>query len=147
MGIIGTYLNLRRVIPVAAGFSFMPDLTLAQRFGDNVAFNASTKILSIDLTNFSTITINGVDYGLDVSAMSDANKNEYASRILWSLIQRSQALQPENNNDETVGLYVTNQGKRSVVRNNVAQFGFVLAATAYKNDTVGVNLDPDAIGA
>lgn len=124
----------------------MPDLTLAARFGSSVAFNPTSKILSINLNDLASITINGVDYGLDVSAMTEANKNEYASRILWSLLQKSQSVQPENNNDETVGIYIQNQGKRTVVRNSVSQFGFVLAATAYKNDTVGTNLDPDEIG-
>ncbi len=125
----------------------MPDLTLAQRFGDNVAFDESTKVLSIDLNDLASIIINGSDYGLDVTSMSDANKDEYATRILWSLLQKSQSVQPENNNDETVGIYITNQGKRTVVRNSISQFGFVLAATAYIADSVGTNLDPDAIGA
>lgn len=123
----------------------MPDLSLAQRFGDNVAFNETTKILSIDLNNLSSIIVAGTDYGLNVSAMTNANKDTYATRILWSLLLKSQSTQPENNTDETVGLYVTNQGKRSIVRNQVAQFGFQLVATAYKNDTVGVTLDPDEI--
>ena len=123
----------------------MPDLSLAQRFGDNVAFNETTKILSIDLNNLSSIIVAGTDYGLNVSAMTNANKDTYATRILWSLLLKSQSTQPENNTDETVGLYVTNQGKRSIVRNQVAQFGFQLVATAYKNDTVGVTLDPDQI--
>lgn len=125
----------------------MPDLTLSQRFGDNVAFNETSKVLSIDLNDLSSIVVSGVDYGLDSSAMTAANKDQYATRILWSLLLKSQSNQPENNTDETIGLYVTNQGKRSVVRNQVSQFGFQLVATAYKNDTVGVTLDPDAIGA
>lgn len=125
----------------------MADLTLVQRFGTNIAFNETTKVLSIDLNDLSSITISGVDVGLDVSAMTAANQDEYASRILWSLIQLSQANQPENNTDETVGLYVTNQGKRSVARNGVSQFGFQLVATAYQNDTIGVTLDPDNINA
>lgn len=123
----------------------MADLTLVQRFGDNVVFNETTKVLSIDLNDLSSIVIDGVDVGLDVSAMTAANQDTYATRILWSLMQRSQSQQPASNNDETVGLYVTNQGKRTVVRNSVSQFGFQLVATAYKNDTVGTQLDPDEI--
>ncbi len=125
----------------------MADLTLIQRFGANVSFDETTKVLSIDLNDLASIDIAGTDVGLDVSGMSAANSDEYASRILWSLLQLSQANQAENNNDETVGLYVTNQGKRSVTRNSVAQFGFQLVATAYQNDNIGVTLDPDNINA
>lgn len=125
----------------------MPDLTLAQRFGSNVAFNPTTKMLTINLADLNSIMISGVDYGLNVSAMTDANKDSYASRILWALLLKSQSAQASDNNDETVTVYVTNQGKRSVSRNSVAQFGYQLVATAYKNDTLGVNLDPDALGA
>ena len=121
----------------------MPDLTLAQRFGTNVAFNPTTKVLSINLADLNSIMMGGVDYGLNVSAMTDANKDQYASRILWALLLKSQATQAVDNNDETVKLYVTNQGKRSVTRNSVAQFGYQLVATAYQNDSLGVVLDPD----
>lgn len=124
----------------------MADLTLIQRFGDNVSFNPTSKLLSINLNDLSSITVAGEDLGIDVSGMTDANQDEYATRILWALLLKSQSSQPEQNNDETVGLYVTNQGKRTVVRNSVSQFGFQLVATAYKNDTVGTQLDPDAIG-
>ena len=124
----------------------MADLTLAQRFGNSVAFNETTKILSINLNDLSSIIVNGEDLGIDVSSMTAANQDTYASRVLWSLLLKSQSVQPESNNDETIALYVQNQGKRTVVRNSVSQFGFVLAATAYKLDTVGTQLDPDAIG-
>ena len=123
----------------------MADLTLTQRFGDSVTFNPTSKLLTINLNDLSSITVRSEDLGIDVSAMSDANKDEYASRILWALLLKSQASQPETNNDETIGIYVTNQGKRTVVRNQVSQFGFQLVATAYKNDTVGTQLDPDEI--
>ena len=121
----------------------MADLTLAQRFGSSVALNATTKVLSIDLNNLTTITMGSVNYGLNISALTDENKNDYASKILWSLILLSQSNQAADNNDETVKLYVTNQGKRSVTRNNVSQFGYQLVATAYQNDSLGVVLDPD----
>lgn len=125
----------------------MPDLTLAQRFGNNVSFDSASKMLTIDLNDLSSIIINGVDIGLDISAITAENQNSYATRILWALMLLNQANQPEDNTDETVGIYIQNQGKRNVIRNQVSQFGFTLAATAYKNDTVGVQLDPDAIGA
>ncbi|NJL53499.1 MAG: hypothetical protein HC930_17435 [Hydrococcus sp. SU_1_0] len=123
----------------------MADLTLAQRFGNNVAFNETTKVLSIDLNNLSSILVSGVDLGLNVSAMTTANKDTYASRILWALLQQSRKNQQADNNDQTVGLYVINGGKRNVTRNSISQVGFQLTATAYKNDTEGVDLDPDAI--
>lgn len=124
----------------------MADLTAAQRFGSSVTFNESTKVLSInlnDLTDTGDFT-NG--YGLDISGLTLANLDSYASKILWSLILLSQQNQSENNNDETVGVYITNQGKRNYTRNNVAQFGFQMVATAFKNDILGTVLDPDAIG-
>jgi hypothetical protein len=121
----------------------MADLTLAQRFGSSVAFNETTKILSIDLNNLSSMTVSGVDVGLNVTAMTTANKDQYASKILWALLLKSQAVQATDNNDETVKLYMTNGGKRSLTRNSVSQFGYQLVATAYQNDSLGVTLDPD----
>jgi hypothetical protein len=121
----------------------MPDLTLVQRFGSSVAFDETTKVLSINLNNLSNITIGGTNYGLNVSTMSTANQDTFSSRILWALLLLSQANQSVDNNDETVKLYMTNGGKRSVTRNSVAQFGYQLTATAYQNDSLGVVLDPD----
>jgi hypothetical protein len=121
----------------------MPDLTLPQRFGNNVAFDPTTKILSINLNDLASIMVNGSDVGLNVSGMTAATKDQFASKILYALMLRSQAMQGADNNDETVKLYVTNQGKRSVTRNNVSQFGYQLVATVYQNDSLGVTLDPD----
>jgi hypothetical protein len=121
----------------------MADLTLVQRFGTSVAFNDTSKILSIDLNDLASIMVGGIDVGLNVAAMTTANKDQYASKILWALLLKSQATQAVDNNDETVKLYVTNGGKRSITRNNVAQFGYQLVATAYQNDSLGVTLDPD----
>ncbi len=123
----------------------MTDLTLAQRFGTNATFNETTKVLAIDLNDLSSIIIAGVDVGLDVSAMTVANQDGYTSKILYSLIQLSQANQAQDNNDETVGVYVTNEGRRNIIRNSVNQLGFRLVATAYQNDPLGVVLDPDNI--
>lgn len=121
----------------------MADLTLVQRFGNSVAFDAATKILSINLNDLASILVNGVDVGLNVTGITAANKDQYAAKILWALLLKSQAVQATDNNDETVKLYVTNQGKRSVTRNSVSQFGYQLVATAYQNDSLGVTLDPD----
>jgi hypothetical protein len=123
----------------------MADLTLAQRFGSAVSFNESTKLLTINLNNLSSIVVGGIDVGLNVSGMTNANKDSYASRILWALLQLQRVTQPADNNDQSVGVYVSNQGKRNVTRNSISQVGFQLVATAYKNDTEGVDLDPDAI--
>jgi hypothetical protein len=125
----------------------MADLTLAQRFGTSVAFNDTTKVLSLNLNDLSSILVNGVNLGLDVTGMTAGNKDSYASRIFWALLQLQLQNQAADNNDETVGVYLANQGKRNITRNSVAQIGFQLVTTAYINDALGVNLDPDQIGA
>jgi hypothetical protein len=102
-------------------------------------------VLSINLNNLSSILVNGVDVGLNVSAITTANKDQYASRIFWALCQLQRVAQNTDDNDNTVGVYLANSGKRNRTRNSVAQVGFSLTATAYKNDTEGVDLDPDAI--
>ncbi|MDJ0593350.1 MAG: hypothetical protein QNJ72_25750 [Pleurocapsa sp. MO_226.B13] len=124
----------------------MADLTLAQRFGSNVSFNQTAKTLTISLADLSDAgdLTNGL--GLDTSAMTSSNQDEYSSKILYSLLQLSFQNQATDNNDETVGVYVTNEGRRNVTRNSVLQLGFRLVATAYQNDPLGVELDPDNIG-
>lgn len=124
----------------------MADLTLAQRFGSNVSFNQTAKTLTISLADLSDTgdLTNGL--GLDTSAMTSSNQDEYSSKILYSLLQLSLQNQATDNNDETVGVYVTNEGRRNVTRNSVLQLGFRLVATAYQNDPLGVELDPDNIG-
>ncbi len=124
----------------------MADLTLAQRFGSNVSFNQTAKTLTISLADLSDTgdLTNGL--GLDTSAMTSSNQDEYSSKILYSLLQLSLQNQGTDNNDETVGVYVTNEGRRNVTRNSVLQLGFRLVATAYQNDPLGVELDPDNIG-
>ena len=126
----------------------MADLTLAQRFGSNAVFNETAGTLTITLSDLADQT-NGGDIttglGLDTTAMNSSNKDEYSSRILWALLQLNLQNQPETNNDETIGVYVTNEGRRNVTRNSVAQLGFRLTATAHIADTQGVTLDPDAI--
>lgn len=123
----------------------MADLTLAQRFGSNVTFSEANKTITISLADLSDSGDVTTGNGLDTSAMTDANKDEYSSRIIYSLLQLSEQNQPVDNTDETVGVYVTNEGKRTVTRNSVAQFGFRLVATAYINDSLGVVIDPDSI--
>ena len=130
----------------------MADLTLAQRFGSNVVFDEANGELTIKLADLADDDGAGNgDFtngnGLDVSGMTDANKDEYSTRILWALVQLSFQNQPETNNDETVNAYISNNGKRTIIRNSVSQFGFQMAVTAYINDNLGITLDPDSIGA
>lgn len=129
----------------------MTDLTLKQRFGSNAEFDEMAETLTIKLTDLSDkddLNIGDMTNGrgLDVSGMTDANKDEYSSRILWALLQLNQQNQPEDDDDETVGVYVTNEGRRNFTRNSVAQVGFRLTTTAYIDDPLGVDLDPDEIG-
>ena len=129
----------------------MPELTLEQRFGSNVDFDEQDKILTIDLDDLGDPNGNGVGditngRGLDVSGMTNTNKDEYSSRILWALLQLNQQNQPNDDDDNEVGVYVTNEGRRNFTRNSVAQIGFRLTTTAYINDPLGVDLDPDDIG-
>ena len=84
--------------------------------------------------------------GLDTTDMTNANEDEYSSRILWALLQLNQQNQPSDDDDNEVGVYVTNEGRRNFTRNSVAQIGFRLTTTAYINDPLGVDLDPDEIG-
>ncbi len=123
----------------------MTDLTLIQRFFFNSSLNDTTKILSIDLNDL-TDAGDLTSLGLDISAIDASNVDDYASKILWALLLLSKEKQPTDNNDDTVGIYVTNQGKRTATRNNVAQFSFTLAVNAYTPDGLGVDLDPDLIG-
>ena len=125
----------------------MAELTLQQRFGSNVVFDEIAKTLTIKLSDLSDSGDVSTGLGLDTSAMTDANKDEYSSRLIYSLLQLSQQNQSADNNDETVGIYITNEGRRNLIRNQVAQLGFRLVTTAYQNDPLGVTIDPDNIGA
>ena len=129
----------------------MADLTLKQRFGSNAEYNETTKMLTIDLEDLRDDDGNGNGdmtngRGLDTSLMTNANKDEYSSKIMWALLQLNQQNQPNDDDDNEVGVYVTNEGRRNFVRNSVAQVGFRLTTTAYINDPLGVDLDPDEIG-
>ncbi len=126
----------------------MADLTLVGRFGSNAFFDETAGTLTIKLSDLADQTDGGDmtnGLGLDTTSMTEANKDSYSSRILWALVGLNAQNQPEVNNDETVGIYVLNEGKRNAVRNNVPQFGFRQVVTAYINDDLGNTLDPDAI--
>ena len=129
----------------------MAELTLKERFGSNVEFDETEKTLTIKLANLGDSDGVGLGdmtngFGVDVSGMTDANQDEYSTRILWGLLQLSRQNQPENDDDDEVGAYITNEGRRNFTRNSVAQIGYRLTTTAYINDPLGVELDPDNIG-
>ncbi len=121
----------------------MADLTLNQRFGTNVVFNQTNKTVTIDLNDLTDAgdIVNGL--GLDISAMTAANINTYSGKIIYALVLLSFQQQPVDNNDETLPLYVSNAGRRSISRNGVAQFGYGLTVTAYQTDQIGNLIDPD----
>ncbi len=130
----------------------MADLTLEQRFGRNAVFNEQDRTLTIDLSDLGDDDGNGNGditngRGLDTSGMTEVNEDEYASKILWALLQLNQQNQPADDDDNTVGVYVTNEGRRNFTRGSVAQIGYRLTTTAYIDDFLGVDLDPDDIGA
>jgi hypothetical protein len=123
----------------------MADLTLQQRFGTNVTYNDTNKTITInlnDLTDTGDI-INGL--GLNLTNLTAANINSYASRILYQLLLLNFQKQAATNNDETVGIYVTNTGRRDVVRNNISQFNYSLTVNAYTANNLATILDPDLV--
>ena len=70
----------------------------------------------------------------DATAIADANQDSYAAKILQGLITFSYQNQSENNNDETVSVYIIDRGKRAVTRNSVPQFGYELGIVSYTSD-------------
>ena len=127
-------------------------LTLANIFGTNAVYDQNTRQLKIfidDLANHDEDFgigdfTNGL--GMNTGLIDASNANSYAEKILWALIQLTKQNQPTTNNDETVGIYITNQGKRNLNRNGVAQLGFQELVTGYKDDPSGLVLDPDDVG-
>ena len=98
-------------------------LTLAQRFGSNVMFDEAVGTVTIKLSDLADQVVdengqitgdmtNGL--GLDTSDMTAENKDSYCGSLLWALLQLSAQNQPENNNDETVGVYISN-GEAGVI--------------------------------
>ncbi len=121
----------------------MADLTLAQRFGTNANYNDTNKTLTIDLNDLTDAgdIIDGL--GLDISGITPGNINSYSAKILYMIALLNFQQQPVDNNDETLPVYVTNVGRRSITRNGVAQFGYGLTLTAYQTDQIGNLIDPD----
>ena len=130
----------------------MADLTLAQRFGTNANYNDTNKTLTIDLNDLTDAGDITDSLGLDISGITPANIDSYSAKILYMIAQRLAGSeiailnfqqQPVDNNDETLPVYVTNVGRRSITRNGVAQFGYGLTLTAYQTDQIGNLIDPD----
>ena len=121
----------------------MSDLTLVQRFGSNATYNDANKTLTIalnDLTDAGDI-IDGL--GLDITGMSAENVNDYASKILYTLLLLNFQKQPETNNDETVALYINTSGRRDITRNSVSQFNYLFTVNNYTPNNLASILDPD----
>ena len=121
----------------------MPDLTLNQRFGSNATYNNTNKTLTINLSDLtdSGDIVNGL--GLDISGLTAANIEQYASKILYALLLLNFQKQSQTNNDETVSIYITNGGRRELTRNNVSQFSYLLIVNNYTANNLAPVLDPD----
>ena len=129
----------------------MAGLTYAQVFGANATLDTTTPsnpVLQIPLEAIKDDATLGLTDGLgiaDISQITDANKDDWAAKILYALVLRHYQKQPADNIDDTNPVYVTNQGKRPITRNSVAQFAYQLVINAYKNDTLGTLVDTDEI--
>ncbi len=121
----------------------MPDLTLTQRFGTSATYNDTNKTITIDLNDLTDAgdIINGL--GLDISGITSGNIDSYSAKILYAIALLNLQKQPVDNNDETLPVYVTNAGRRSITRNGVSQFGYGLTINAYQTDQIGNLVDPD----
>ena len=127
-------------------------LTLKDLFGSNASYDPNTRKLLIQIDDFQN---NNPDFGIgdftnglgmDLSSINASNADQYAERFFWALIQLRKQKQPEINNDDTIGIYITNQGRRNLNRNGTAQIGYQELVTGYKYDPSGTTLDPDEIG-
>ena len=121
----------------------MADLTLNQRFGSNASYNNTSKTLTINLNDLTDAGDIADGLGLDISDLTSANVNDYASKILYALLLLNLQQQPATNNDETVAIYVTNTGRRDVTRNGVSQFAYLLTVNNYTPNNLATVLDPD----
>ena len=123
----------------------MADLTLQQRFGSSVTFNATSKTLTIALNDLTDAGDIVDSLGLDISALSSANINSYASKILYGLILLNFQKQAATNNDDSVGLYIQNSGRRDATRNGIAQFAYNFNLAFYTANNLAAVLDPDLV--
>lgn len=115
----------------------MADLYLGEVFGSQVTFDETNKVLSFSLYE--------LDYMPDPTEITQANIDNYTSIILWAMLTQLINYQPTENNDDTRAIYVTNQGKRTAVRNGVSQFSFGLLVSGYTPDPLGTTIPPEAL--
>ena len=114
----------------------MADLILEDIFGANVLFNSTERTITFKLDDLAYEAFDTEIIGAD-------NVNQYASKILWSMLDYLCRYQPTDNNDPERAIYITNQGKRTAVRGGQAQFAFGLLVNGYTPDSLGVKLAPD----
>ena len=123
--------------------SLMSDLTLNQRFGSNATYNNTNKTLTINLNDLTDAGDIADGLGLDITGITAANANDYASKIFYALLLLNFQQQPDTNNDETVAMYITNGGRRDITRNGVSQFAYLLTVNNYTPNNLATVLDPD----
>ena len=95
----------------------MPDLSLAQRFGSSVIYDASQQNLIIKLSDFQNTDSGGnIADGLGIDSIANLNSNnidENASLILYALLvlnQQNQGANINENPDERI--YITDSTPR-----------------------------------
>lgn len=121
----------------------MPDLTFAQRFGTNAVYNETNQTVTIDLNDLTDTGDITDGLGLDLTGLDATTIENFAAKILYSLILLNFQQQPETNNDETVALYITNGGRRDATRNSIAQFNYIFNINNYTPNNLATVLDPD----
>ena len=95
----------------------MPDLTIQQRFGSSISYDETTKVLSINLGDLTNVDnggdiLNNLGFD-DVSSITQANINQYASKILYGLLLLSSQNQASDiNEDAEQKIYITFGGLR-----------------------------------
>lgn len=126
-------------------------LTLAQRFGTNATIDVTTPSspkLVISLTDLKPSPdgdLTGAEGIDDVSVINNTNKDEYSDKLFTALFLLSKQNQPAEDNDETVGVYISppfGLNKTFVTRNNVTQQQHFYTINFYTPDnTPGLDAD------
>lgn len=125
----------------------MPDLTIAQRFGTNVSFDETTKVLSIDLNDLTDTGDIINNLGLDLTSLTAANLDDYASKILYGLILLSAQQQPTDGaTDPELKIFLTEGGLRIGTGTRQGQLQRVINLNVYTSESNLNNLvDIDAV--
>lgn len=116
----------------------MTELLFTEAFGANAVFTPASKIVQFDLNDFT-------DANFTIGSIDNTNIDDYTARIIWAILNKIIAAQPDSNNEADRGIFITNQGKRTATRNGIAQFAFSLSVTAYTADNLGVTLSENDI--